>query len=345
MKSARQYDENTIKDEYIKHLEIKINNITVSVILPMYNTEKYIEKCLDSLITQTLPNIEIILINDGSTDNSLRLATKYSGGRVIIINQTNQGVSAARNTGIKLARGNYLYFADSDDFLINDATLEEMYNLATATKSDIVQGNGVFWYSKDNFKSIKNMSIYTEKTMLPKDYLKLTLINNQMFTGPCFGLYKKDIIEANKITFCTNLVCGEDTKYVFECILKANKICIYKNEIFAYRQINTSATKSNSKAEERLNSIKILYSLMDEITTDQDIKPYIDEFRAKMLICAFYDAKEKYINIKTKLSILKKAKAASLKIRAIIFIINTQLFYKIEQLQREIRHKALGELK
>ena len=96
-----------------------MNNITVSVIIPVYNTEKYLEECLKSVINQTLKVIEIICIDDGSTDNSPDILKEYSekDGRIRIYSQTNKGQGAARNRGIDLAKGEYVYFIDSDDFM------------------------------------------------------------------------------------------------------------------------------------------------------------------------------------------------------------------------------------
>ena len=105
----------------------------VSVIVPVYNVEDYLCECLDSLITQTLSDIEIICINDGSTDNSLEILTNYSkrDSRIKIITQENKGLSSARNRGFEFINGKYTYFIDSDDILKSDA-LEKLYNLAEA---------------------------------------------------------------------------------------------------------------------------------------------------------------------------------------------------------------------
>ena len=95
-----------------------MKRIKVSIIVPIYNVENYLDKCLDSLVKQTLENIEIILINDGSTDNSEKIISKYMksyGDKIVLINQKNGGQASARNAGIKIARGEFLMFVDSDD--------------------------------------------------------------------------------------------------------------------------------------------------------------------------------------------------------------------------------------
>ena len=96
-----------------------LNKPTVSVIIPVYNVEQYLSKCLDSVINQTFKNIEIICINDGSTDNSLKILNEYAMAdkRIIVINQENSGVYAARNKGLQIANGKYISFVDSDDWI------------------------------------------------------------------------------------------------------------------------------------------------------------------------------------------------------------------------------------
>lgn len=112
----------------------------VSIIVPVYNMEKYLNKCMDSLVNQTLEDIEIITINDGSKDSSLKILNEYKEkypNKVVIINQENQGISVARNNGINAATGKYIGFVDSDDYVKTDM-FEKLYKKIEKTKSDIV---------------------------------------------------------------------------------------------------------------------------------------------------------------------------------------------------------------
>ena len=112
------------------------NDIKISIIVPVYNCAKYIKKCLDSLINQTFKNIEIILVNDGSTDNSEEIIQSYDDNRIVYIKQKNQGPSAARNLGIDLAKGEYIGFVDSDDWIDADY-YEKLYNAIAANNAII----------------------------------------------------------------------------------------------------------------------------------------------------------------------------------------------------------------
>ena len=106
--------------------------VAISVIIPVYNVEKYLGRCLDSVVNQTFTDIEIICINDGSSDNSLEILKRYAqrDRRIKIFTQENSGLSASRNVGMKYASGDYIYFIDSDDYLVKTA-FEELYKIAT----------------------------------------------------------------------------------------------------------------------------------------------------------------------------------------------------------------------
>jgi len=120
-------------------VEILDDQVNVSIIVPVYNVEKYLEKCLESIINQTLKNLEIICVNDGSTDNSLQILEDYAkkDQRIKIINKKNRGSGAAKNTGMKNASGEYIGFVDSDDW-VDLAMFEKLYNRAKSQKSDMV---------------------------------------------------------------------------------------------------------------------------------------------------------------------------------------------------------------
>ena len=120
----------------------KLSDIKVSLIIPVYNVEDYIEKCLYSVVNQTLKDIEIIVVNDGSTDQSMDIVNRFENkhSNIRIINKQNGGLSSARNRGVKVSKDKYIAFIDSDDYM-NVAMLEEMYNSAEINHLDIVSCN------------------------------------------------------------------------------------------------------------------------------------------------------------------------------------------------------------
>ena len=125
----------------------------ISVIIPVYNVENYLSECLDSIINQSLNDIEIICINDGSTDNSLKILQDYEkrDNRIRVINQKNSGLGATRNVGLSLSEGKYVYFMDSDDYL-ELSTLEELYHLAETNSLDIVLFKLINFYDETGEK-------------------------------------------------------------------------------------------------------------------------------------------------------------------------------------------------
>jgi glycosyltransferase involved in cell wall biosynthesis len=147
-------------------------SIQVSVIIPVYNLEKYIGRCIDSVISQTEKNFEVILINDGSQDNSINIINSKikADSRFKLINQDNRGVSAARNKGLESAVGEYITFVDGDDF-IEANMLKEMYNLAKINNLSIVSSN-LFAYSNKSYKD--KMIISTNEYIIDSRNLYLT---------------------------------------------------------------------------------------------------------------------------------------------------------------------------
>ena len=131
------------------------NKILISIIVPVYNVEKYIDKCLKSLVNQTLKNIEIIVVKDGYKDKTQKIVERYikDNSNSILINSTNKGVAAARNIGLKIANGEYIGFVDSDDY-VDKNMFKNMYNLAKKNNYDCVQCN--FFYTDYNKKIIGN---------------------------------------------------------------------------------------------------------------------------------------------------------------------------------------------
>ncbi len=127
------------------------NKPNVSIVVPIYNVELYLEKCVDSLLAQTMSNIEIILVDDGSTDGSRRICEKYSkvDQRVQVINQQNGGLSSARNTGTIVAKGTYITYVDADDWLEHE-TCEKVYNIAEEGEYDLVFWQMIKEYENDS---------------------------------------------------------------------------------------------------------------------------------------------------------------------------------------------------
>ena len=213
----------------------------VSIIIPVYNTEKYIDECITSVINQTYKDIEIILINDGSTDSSLSICKKYEkmDSRITIINRKHKGVSFARNEGLKKCTGKYVMFLDSDDYYNLDY-VERMYNALTKNKCDMVITGFKLRYKKS--KSILQYS--NHDLILNFNSIISDIVNTTYFNSMSKTIIKKSIIDKNKIAFDTSLNYFEDYKFSFDSMKHSKKIMYLSNCLYNYRVNKASTTQS-----------------------------------------------------------------------------------------------------
>ena len=207
----------------------------VSIIVTIYNVEKYVKKCITSLINQTYDNLEIIVINDGTKDNSIEIVRQIKDKRIVIIEQKNGGVSSARNAGLDLAKGKYVTFIDGDDFLEPDF-VEYMINL-------IQKNNCDFAFSKNCFKYEKDEQISNDNVIVLNSVDTTALILSLKLEVGCWNkLYKKDIIE--KIRFDENQFYGEGLQFITTVAQLSVKTAVGQRKVYHYRQDNiSSATK------------------------------------------------------------------------------------------------------
>ena len=202
----------------------------VSVIIPVYNTEPWLEECLKSVCSQTLQNIEIICINDGSTDNSLRVLQRYAehDDRIIIINQENRGVSHARNTGINRAGGKYIYFLDSDDYIEYDA-LKFLVCEMQAKNLEILFFNTNILAEKnaDDKRVQKNINYYRRIHEYPsecrgEELYRLFWENKEYVVSVCTFLTDRNFLIRHSLEFPEGII-HEDELFIFECLLSASR--------------------------------------------------------------------------------------------------------------------------
>lgn len=236
-----------------------MNKIKISVIIPVYNTSKYLSKCLDSIINQSLKEIEIICINDGSTDNSLEILKYYQSqdNRIKLINKKNEGVSQARNIGIIESKGKYLAFIDSDDW-IEERFLEEAYNLAKSNELDMVAYDMIKDYVQKK-KSKIYQEFVTEKIIDGYEYRKLYL-DNKVLRGIANKIVKKKIFLDNNLYFPVGVKSGEDMSVTLKLGYLISKVGKINKTYYHYIQHNESVTK-----EKGANKIYSFLKVFDDI--------------------------------------------------------------------------------
>ncbi|MDB2111176.1 glycosyltransferase family 2 protein [Clostridium paraputrificum] len=220
-------------------------NELISIVVPVYNVEKYLEECLDSICKQTYSNIEIILVNDGSTDSSIEICEKYSelDKRISVLNKENGGLSDARNCGIKFAKGQYLIFVDSDDIISRDM-VSYLYNLIKNTNSEVGICDPVHWFPDQEIKFVEE----TVKKIFSSEDAIVEMLYQKSFLVSAWGkIYKKDLF--TKITFPFGILF-EDSAIMYRVFDSAKKIVYGNAKLYGYRhRENSITTKKFSKRD------------------------------------------------------------------------------------------------
>ena len=234
----------------------------VSIIMPIYNAEKYLAKSLDSIISQNYKNLEIILINDGSTDMSLSKLIKYSEKYefVKIINQKNRGVSAARNIGINESKGEYIYFLDSDDYLELDA-MEYCYNAAKKYNLDIVSFDAKSFVDNE-YEGSKLIENYDRSKILDSIVMKGSeffeyLVENRAYENPIWlNFYRREFLVKNNLYFHENII-HEDEIHTLKTVISANR-AMYIPKQFFNRRVRGNSIMTTKLGYKNAYSMKIV---------------------------------------------------------------------------------------
>lgn len=218
----------------------------VSVIIPVYNSAPYLRECIESVLGQTLQDIEIICIDDGSTDGSSDILRQYEAeNRILLVKQLHRGVSAARNAGIEKACGKYLYFMDSDD-LIEPETLERLSGRAEQDALDIVHCNGHTWTDSSSFRDTvieQNTMMYREHqyngVMSGSGLMEAFYSNNEYWMTAWLYLYKREMVINKGLRFFEGII-HEDNLFAFVSLLLAER-CGYLDAVLYRKRIRSDS--------------------------------------------------------------------------------------------------------
>lgn len=241
-----------------------IENNLISIIVPIYNSSKMLDSCIKSLINQSYSNLEIILINDGSTDGSHDICLHYSkiDSRIIYVEKQNSGVSDTRNYGLKIFKGDFLTFVDSDDY-ISCYFIEKMYNQLIIDNADISVCN--YYIVNDQKKKIANF--YRFKFFINKKKYFSKLINSDIIQGFMWNkLYKRNLIIDNMVFFENDVKFCED--YFFNIKLAENVNCFtYINKpLYFYVQHDSNSVKKTSEFQ-KLKDIQLIIDYLECINS------------------------------------------------------------------------------
>ena len=255
----------------------------ISVILPVYNVEKYLSRCIESIIRQDLNNIEIICVNDGSTDRSLNILQDYAkkDKRIKIVSQKNCGLGCARNTGFKHARGNYILFVDSDDFL-SENVLKDLYSNAVSNDSDLV----IFKFNTYDEVTGKysRYGIPLDKKFKNCDFNNFTFTYRDMkdrvmnsYISAWGRLYKKEFIDEHDFSFPVS-IAYEDVLYQIRCYLYAQRISFTPDHVYNYRVSNTDSIMHDT------SKIFDIIKVCDSVESFLKDSSFMDEFEVEFLM-------------------------------------------------------------
>lgn len=261
----------------------------VSVIVPVYNVEKYIEKCLKSLVEQTLKNIEIIIVNDGSTDNSKKIISKFAEkySNIKYYEKTNGGLSSARNYGIKYANGEYVAFLDSDDY-VEKNLYELMYKKALQENSDMVECDFIWEYYGKNGEIVKRKKDKRKKFKTLNQYVK----NARVVAWN--KLIKKQIIDDFNIRFPEGLIY-EDIEFFYKLFPHLNKISYVNTYGIHYVQRNGSILNSNPE------KIGDIFKILDNVIKYyRDLDIYENEMKYRYRRILLGSSMKRILKIKDK---------------------------------------------
>ncbi|WP_281863137.1 glycosyltransferase [Planomicrobium okeanokoites] len=315
-------------------------NTTVSIIVPIYKVEKYLKKCLDSLINQTYRAIEILLINDGSPDNSADICEEYAlkDSRIRVYHKENGGLSDARNFGIELAKGEYTLFVDSDDFIELDA-IEKLYLHAKEKELDIVCGDvNRLTLNKEDLKyDVTKIFGGTApyKVFTGEEYLAECIKLKKYSVAVWTRMYRTSLIKENKIYFKVGLL-HEDENWTPRILLAAKKVGYYNVPIYNYFIRDGSITQVKNKQKHIADVLSTCLELENEYlkyNIKRDNEKVFMDYLARLYIntCTFgeYD-NFYYTSLVDKKFPLKHSFLFKTKIEAIIFFFNIKLYRSIK---------------
>ncbi|MDD2413500.1 MAG: glycosyltransferase [Bacteroidales bacterium] len=274
-----------------------MSNPKISIIIPVYNIEKYIAACLDSLINQTLKDIEIICVNDGSTDHSLEILNEYAENdeRLIIKDQINQGVSAARNFGLRVASGEFIMFVDSDDW-VDKRISEELYNSAKGENADCVMCSYVKEFGNHsvvNHVFDDEYLVWEENEVKNNFHRRLFGLNGKelqnpahgdIIVSPCMKLFKSQLAQKHYFMDLKEIGTFEDGLYQIMVYHNCKKYIYIDKPYYHYRKTNESSltTKYNPYLFEKWQN---LYDIMNNIIVENSYdESYIDALNNRIVL-------------------------------------------------------------
>ncbi len=253
------------------------DNRKVSIIVPVYNTEMFLSKCINSVLEQSYSDFELILVDDGSTDNSSHICDEYvkTDNRIKVIHKKNGGAGDARNFGLNIATGEYISFLDSDDYWDKDFLFNAIQKVQDA---DIyISGIKMYGDGAEQEYASKIEGFFSIREMYEKIFSDIPQI---CVSGPCCKLFKRSIISDNDLKFDIGMRCGEDTDFILNYIRKAKIAYIDKSIFYNYYRGNSKSLFSSYNPQYYQDHVKVFDNWLKLIISLGCTKKVIADFES-----------------------------------------------------------------
>lgn len=249
--------------------------VKISIVIPVYNDGQYLQKSIGSILNQSLKDIEIVCVNDGSTDDSLKILNRLSKDNncIKVFSQDNQGSAIARNKGIEESSGEYIGFLDADDFFIDEDALQRLYDVAIKNDANMVSGNIKLVDDKGKFSPFKDLDYYKKDDVInPEEY--------GIPWGFYKSIYKHEFLKDNSIHF-PDLIRGQDPVFLAEVLSKVDKIHTVSSDVYAYYYIDGGAKCDTFRARHaHIQHFKMVF----EYFSEEKFKPIRERFMYKLFV-------------------------------------------------------------
>lgn len=320
-----------------------MNKILISIIVPIYNTEQFLRKCIDSMIQQTYDHVEIVLVDDGSTDKSLAVCQQYADKdkRILLLTKANGGASEARNLGVSHAKGTYILFVDSDDYIELDACEEFAKAIGAFEGIDIVASNiKSYTDGKEEYELFTAMP--THQPVSGGEFLKHQLMNKSMRMSACRNIYHRDFFEGKGFLFKIGLL-HEDEEWTPRIFLEAKKVILLNEAHYIRVKREGSITRSQNREKNTKDLLKICYTLEKRYAQIQDkqLKALLNDYLAMLFLYAFYFGslnEPKDFHLYRKDFLNGKAMGFKHKVEVGVFKLSKKLYRKLYQMRGIIQY-------
>ncbi|GAA3656717.1 glycosyltransferase family 2 protein [Flavivirga jejuensis] len=232
----------------------------ISIVIPVYNVDKYLRECLDSVLNQRYKRLEILIVNDGSTDKSGQISDEYAlrNSRIKVFHNENSGVSCARNFGLNKVTGDYVVFVDSDDIILPNFVDYMLY---------IVKNTGAEFCMSKYVSNTKDVDVSNDKsfTVLSSEEATCTLLYPEIPIGCWNKIYKVSLLRDNNITFPTDFFMGEGLNFITTVSQIANKVGLGYGKVYYYRKDNFDSATTSFNIRKIDNAFKAIYNIKKKL--------------------------------------------------------------------------------